>query len=163
MSFIHFLLHLSRSASYNIRLDAACNDMAATSGCCGGGTRPKYNQTRMRSQIATNKMLTEDVWPTNNQDIVRYLIDKQKFDGSWDLDSKTIERLTGKPLTAFQQSTNHELFISAIVIIVLETRFASFSSMWHGVVQKSHRYLIDLLGNDTQKFDTVLEEIRKQL
>jgi hypothetical protein len=109
------------------------------------------------------KKVTEDVWPTDNQDIVRHLIDKQKFDGSWDLNSKSIEQLTRKPLSAFQQSTNNQVLVSAIVIAVLETRFTLFSSMWHGVVQKARKRLIDLLGKDNKKLDTLLEEIRKQL
>ncbi len=109
------------------------------------------------------KAQTEEVWPTNNQDIVRYLIDKQKFDGSWDLDATNVERLTGKPLIAFQQLANNQVLISAIIIAVLETRFTSFSSMWHGVVQKARKRLVDLLGKDVKKLDALLEEIRKQL
>ena len=91
------------------------------------------------------------------------MINKQKFDGFWDLDSKSIEQLTEKPLAAFQQSTDNQVLVSAIVIAVLESRFASFSSMWHGVVQKARKRLIDLLEKDTNKLDILLEEIRKQL
>ena len=115
------------------------------------------------SDISEFKAQTEEVWPTNNQDIVRHLIDKQKFDGSWELDAKNVERLTGKPLITFQQLANNQVIISAIVIAVLETRFTSFSSMWHGVVQKARKRLIDLLGKDTKKLDTLLEKIKKQL
>ncbi len=113
--------------------------------------------------VTASEMLKEDVWPTDNQDIVRHLIDKQNFDGSWDLGSKSIERLTGKPLTAFQQSTTNQILVSGIIIVVLETRFASFSSMWHGIVQKARKRLVDLLGKDIKKLDTLLGEIRKQL
>jgi hypothetical protein len=112
---------------------------------------------------ADSEKRNEDLWPTNNEDIVRHLIDKQKFDGSWDLDSKSIEQLTGKPLNVFQHLTNNQVLISAIVITVLETRFASLSSMWHGVVQKARKRLVDLLGKDIKKLDTLLEDIRKQL
>ena len=104
-----------------------------------------------------------DVWPTDNQDIVRYLINKQKFDGSWDLDSQSIQRLTGKSLSDFEQSTNSQMLVSAIVIAVLETRFASFSAMWHGVVQKARKRLIDLFGKDSNKLQNLLENIRKKL
>ncbi|UJR19653.1 hypothetical protein I4U23_022788 [Adineta vaga] len=48
-----------------------------------------------------------EIWPTNNQDIVRHLITKQKFDGSWDLDSNTIKRLTGCSLSKFQHLANN--------------------------------------------------------
>jgi hypothetical protein len=113
--------------------------------------------------VTNGEMSKEDAWPTNNQDIVRHLIDNQKFDGSWDLDSKSIERLSGKPLTIFQHLTNNQVLVSAIIIAVLEERFASFSSMWHGVVQKARKRLIDLLGKDMKKLDILLGEIRKQL
>ncbi|CAF1020949.1 unnamed protein product [Adineta steineri] len=105
----------------------------------------------------------DDVWPTNGQDIIRQLIDKQKFDGSWDLDSKSLERLTGKPLTAFQHLASNQILTPAIVIAVFETRFAMHSSMWYGIVQKARKRLVDLLGKDVKKLDTLLAEIRKQL
>jgi hypothetical protein len=109
------------------------------------------------------KIAAEVVWPTNEQDTVRHLISKQKFDGSWDLDSIGIEKLTGKSLTDFKNITNDQVLVSAIVIAVLETRFASFSTMWHGVVQKARKRLIDLLGKDVKKLDSLLEDIRRQL
>jgi hypothetical protein len=124
---------------------------------------PVVTNNSMMRDIATSEMLKEDVWPTDNQDIVRHLIDKQKFDGSWNLDSTSIERLTGKPLTVFQQSTDNQILVSGIIIVVLETRFASFSSMWHGIVQKARKRLVDLLGKDIKKLDILLEEIREQL
>lgn len=108
------------------------------------------------------KKSEEDAWPTNNQDIVRYLINKQKFDSSWDLDSKIIEQLTGKPLTDFEQTINDQLFVTAIVIAVLEKRFTSFSSMWYGIVQKARKHLINFLDNDMNKLDSLLENIGKQ-
>jgi hypothetical protein len=85
------------------------------------------------------------------------------FDGLWELNSQEIEQLTNKPLSYFQQSVDNEVLITGIVITVLETRFASFSSMWHGVVQKARQRLLVLLGNDDKKFGTLLEAIRKQL
>jgi hypothetical protein len=97
------------------------------------------------------------------QDIIRHVINKQKFDGLWDVDTKIIEQLTGKSLSDFQQLNNIEVLISAIIIVVLETRFASLSSMWYGIVQKARKRLINMLGKDNDKLDTLLEEIRKQL
>jgi len=105
----------------------------------------------------------EEMFPAGDQDIVRYLISKQEFDGLWDLNSKEIEQLTGKPLTHFQQPTDVQVLVSAVVILVLETRFTSFSSMWHGVVQKARKRLLDLLGNDNKKLNSLFEDIRKQL
>ncbi|CAF1273120.1 unnamed protein product [Adineta steineri] len=115
------------------------------------------------SSSITNEKAKEDAWPTDNQDIVRYLVSKQKFNGSWDFDSKSIEKLTGKPLSDFQQSTNNQILVSAIVITVLETRFAALSSIWHGIVQKARKRLIDLLGKDSKALESLLEDIRKNL
>jgi hypothetical protein len=109
------------------------------------------------------KKVEEDAWPTNEQDIVRYLINKQKFDGCWDFDSKIIEQLTGKALNDFKQTTNNEILVTAIVVTVLEKRFASLSSMWHGIVQKARKRLIDLLGKDMNKLHSLFENINKQL
>ena len=117
----------------------------------------------MTENVVNNDNQDANSWPTNDQDIVRYLIDKQKFDGSWDLDPITIERLTGKPLTAFRNSTPSQLLVSAIVITILEMRFTSLSSMWHGIVQKARKHLFQLLVNDNKKLENLLEEIRKQI
>lgn len=105
----------------------------------------------------------EDLWPTNDQDIVRYLIDKQKFDGSWDLDADTIEQLTGKPLTTFSSSVDNRTLISVIVIATLETRFTSHASMWHGIVKKAREYLCNLLGYNTKKLNSVIADLSMQL
>lgn len=95
--------------------------------------------------------------------IVRRIIAEQKFDGLWNLDVNTIEQLTGKSLSVFQQLTNSEMFISAIIIVILETRFASLMSMWYGVVQKARKRLLNMHNNDNNKFTTLLEDIQKQL
>ncbi|CAF3589685.1 unnamed protein product [Adineta steineri] len=105
---------------------------------------------------------TTDISLMNDENIVRYLIHKQKFDGSWQLNENDIERLTGKPMTTFQQMANNEILISAIVISILEIRFASLSSMWYGIVQKARKHLLDCLGKDTNKLNTLLENIRQQ-
>jgi hypothetical protein len=110
-----------------------------------------------------SKAEKQDIWPTGDQNIVRYLINKQNFDGLWDLNAKNIEQLTGKPLAKFPQSNSPQILISAIVLVTLETRFASLSTMWHGVVQKARRRLLDLLGKDQTKLESLAESIRQQL
>ncbi len=119
-----------------------------------------YVSSSIANRVTEEK---EGTFPAEDQDIVRYIISKQEFDGLWDFNSKDIEELTGKPLTHFQQSTDVQVLVSAVVILVLETRFTSFSSMWHGVVQKARKRLLDLLGNDNKKLNTLFEDIRKQL
>ncbi|CAF1140001.1 unnamed protein product [Rotaria sp. Silwood1] len=105
----------------------------------------------------------DKTWPTGDQNIVRYLINKQKFDGLWDLDAKDIEHLTGKPLASFPSSNNKQVLISAIVIIAFETRFVALSAMWHGVVQKARNRLLDLLDKDVKQLELLLKNIRQQL
>ncbi|CAF3464062.1 unnamed protein product [Rotaria sp. Silwood1] len=104
----------------------------------------------------------DEVWPIDDENIVRYLINKQKFDGLWDLDANDIELLTGKPLTSFTPFNNKQILISAIIIVVLETRFATMSIMWHGTVQKARKHLFDLLGKDAKELELLLENIRQQ-
>jgi hypothetical protein len=98
-----------------------------------------------------------------NQDIVRQLISEQKFDGLWNMNSTSIEQLIRKLLTNFQQLADAQVLTSAIIIVVIEIRFASLSSMWYGVVQKARKRLIDILDKNNEKLDTLLENIRKQL
>ena len=114
------------------------------------------------SSIETRRQKIE-TFPTDDENIVRYLINKQTFDGLWNLDSKDVEQLIGKSLSHFQQLTSIQILISSIVVLVLETRFASFSSMWHGVVQKARKCLLQLLGNDSKNLDELLEDIRQHL
>ncbi|CAF1085766.1 unnamed protein product [Adineta steineri] len=107
----------------------------------------------------------KEIWPSNDDDVVRYLIDKQKFNGLWDLDSQAVQNLTGKTLAEVLQDNSQieqQVLISAIVVIVLETRFASLQTMWHGIVQKARKRLVDLLGPDPTILHQLLENIQKQ-
>ena len=107
-----------------------------------------------------------DILPSNDQDIVRYLINKQKFDGLWDLDSEIIKLLTGKSLSVFQLMNfdiSTEILSSSIVILILETRFSAFSSLWYGVVQKGRDRISDLLGKDSNKINQLFNDLRSEL
>ncbi|CAM4961096.1 unnamed protein product [Rotaria socialis] len=91
------------------------------------------------------------------------LIARQKFDGLWDLDAKDIEQLTGKSLPNFLSSNNNQqIVIAAIVIVALETRFATLSTMWHAVVQKARKRLLELLNKDANQLQSLLERIRQE-
>jgi hypothetical protein len=87
-----------------------------------------------KQSLDEKRMEQEEAWPTDDQNIVRYLINKQKFDGLWELDAKIIERLTDKSLASFSHFDHPQGLISAIVIVVLETRFALLSAMWYGMI-----------------------------
>ncbi|CAF3952894.1 unnamed protein product, partial [Rotaria sp. Silwood1] len=101
-------------------------------------------------------------WPKDDENIVRYLIKKQKFDGLWDLTAENVEKLIGKSLSSFSSNTNQEMLITVIIIVVLETQYNKFSVMWHGVVEKARKRLLDLLSNDIKQLELLLENIRQQ-
>jgi hypothetical protein len=108
----------------------------------------------------------DNILPSNDQDMVRYLINKQKFNSLWDLDSDIIKELTGKSFDKFQlQNTDvdDQILNSIIVILILETRFSSFSSLWYGIVQKARNRIIDLFGKDSNNIDKLFNDIRNKL
>jgi hypothetical protein len=126
-----------------------------------------YAETLLRQERKKHSSRkSQQVVRNDNQkdlDIVRHIIAEQKFDGLWNMDVKFVEQLTGKSLTEFQQLDDTEMLMSAIIIVMLETRFASLVSMWYGVVQKARKRLLDMLDGDTDKFTTLLDDIQKQL
>ncbi|CAF3121684.1 unnamed protein product [Rotaria socialis] len=112
---------------------------------------------------SSNARSSEEALPKDDHSVVRFLIDRQNFDGLWDLDSKTMEKLVGRSLSVFSSSYNHQVLISAIIIIILETRYSSLSVLWYGVVQKARKCLVDLLDNDTNRLESLFEPIRQHL
>jgi len=126
-----------------------------------------FDEVMLCDEQKTESILqNKEVWPSTDQDIVRYLINKQKFDGLWNLNDDTIKNLTGKSLSIFQSTDpniNDQILVSIIIIIMFETKFAGFSSLWHGVVQKARKRIIDLIKKDSKNLDTLMEDIRKQL
>ena len=81
------------------------------------------------------------------------------------MDIESVEKLTGKPFNVFQMTDfqiEKDALITAIIIVVLETRFTVFKSLWHGIVQKARSHLTQLFG-DEPKTLKLLDEIHKQL
>jgi hypothetical protein len=156
------------------QLDTQCEKKMMCSkrtSCCDsmtiktGGTSSEDEDYTL-SKNKKKKSSKKEIWPSNDQDIVRHLINKQKFDGLWDLESQAVENLTGKTLAEFQSinsQVDRQVLLSAIIIAVLETRFAAFATMWHGVIQKARKRLTDLLGTDSKNLDHLLENVLKQL
>lgn len=168
----------------SVGLDICCSVMSAGSGVLADGLRalrecdnppPKptpvstcdgdsgLNEIESKDVTISGK---DNILPSNDQDTVRYLINKQKFDGLWNLDSDIIKQLTGKSFVEFQSpcpDIDSEIINSIIVILLLETRFSSLSSLWYGIIQKARNRIIDLLGNDSNKMDKLFVDIRSQL
>ena len=114
---------------------------------------------------SSNTSSDNDTWPSSDQEIVRYLINKQKFDGLWNADDTIVKNLTGNSLSTFQstnRNVNDQILTSLIIILQLEGRFSQFSSLWHGVVQKARKRINDLLKKDSIDYDQLAENIRKQ-
>ena len=128
---------------------------------------PSYTSTSTSTECnkKRRKYDSQEIWPNNEQDVVRHLIIKQKFNGLWSLDIESVEKLTEKPFNVFQMTDfplDKDALITAIIIVVLETRFTVFKSLWHGIVQKARSYLTQLFG-DEPKTLKLLDEIHKQL
>ncbi|CAF3138720.1 unnamed protein product [Rotaria sp. Silwood2] len=112
----------------------------------------------------SSSMVEQKTWPSTDQDIVRHLINLQKFDGLWNLSNGDIQNLCQKPLTSFDSihSDNLTILTTVIVIIVLETKYSAFKTMWLFLVSKGRKRLIELLG-DAEKVETLINDIKHQL
>ncbi|UJR12930.1 hypothetical protein I4U23_017103 [Adineta vaga] len=126
-----------------------------------------YSDSVSKKKRKRKEMFSEkEIWPSNDQDIVRLLINKQLFDGLWNLDSEAIKNLTEKTLAEFtcgDSQIDQQVLVSMIVIAVLEARFGTLAMMWHGVVQKARKRLINLLKKDSKYLEQLLQNIRKQI
>ncbi|CAF3076197.1 unnamed protein product [Rotaria sp. Silwood2] len=116
------------------------------------------------SPLSSSSMTEQKTWPSNDQDIVRHLINLQKFDGLWNLSNDDIQNLSQKSLTSFHSilSNDSTILTTAIVIIILETKYSAFKTMWLFMVNKGRKRLIELLG-DAEKFETLINDIKHQL
>ncbi|CAF2911440.1 unnamed protein product [Rotaria sp. Silwood2] len=107
----------------------------------------------------------DEIQSMNDKDLIQYLINKQNDDGLWNFDSnrKTIKDLTGKSFDVFQSSEIHgntQIFVTAIIIVLLEVRFMDLRSIWEDAVEKARRCLINLLNNDWKKIVFLFRHIR---
>ena len=104
--------------------------------------------------------------PSTEEETVRSLIDKQRFDGLWSADEAMIQTLTGKSWSTWQSAhpdIDSILLNSLIILLVLEQRFAKHSSLWFGIVQKARKAIVDQLTQDAKNIDTYLTQIRLEL
>lgn len=125
---------------------------------------PEIAMARKRQVLIQNESRQDDIKLGQDEPSqVRYFIDAQKFDGLWDFDSQTIEQLSGQSLKKFSSSYDHQILISAIVVVLLETRYSSLSSLWYGVVQKARNRLMELLNNNNNQLESLLEHVRLNL
>jgi hypothetical protein len=107
----------------------------------------------------------DEIYSMDDKEIVRYLINKQTIDSLWNFESnrKTIKDLTGKSLAVFQSSDTHDntqILVTAIVMILLETKFMALRFMWEEYTEKARQRLIHLLNYDWKKFILLFRNIR---
>jgi len=114
--------------------------------------------------LLSSIMTEEKTWPSNDQDIVRHLINLQTFDGLWNLSDFDIQHLCQKPLTSFHSNLSNDstILTTVIVISMLEMKFNSFKTIWSFVVNKGKKRLTELLG-DNGKLEQLLNNIKSQL
>ncbi|CAF5113359.1 unnamed protein product [Rotaria sp. Silwood1] len=123
---------------------------------------PSMDLLNISPKMNTSTNEKDEELPKDDENIVRYLIKKQKFNGLWDLTTDNVEKFIGKSLLNFSSNVNEEMLITAIIIVILETRYITFSTMWYGLVEKARKGLLDLLDNDTKQLESLLENIRQQ-
>jgi hypothetical protein len=138
--------------------------------CTSATTTNRFHHARDYSSQTREFHTSED--ETNPmidaKNTVYFLLQKQAADGLWYFvsNSKVIEDLTGKPLAAFQTSETHSsvpLLVTAIIIILLESKFSALCSMWEEMVDRARQRLIDLLNNDWKSLITLFRNIRMTL
>ena len=52
---------------------------------------------------------------------------------------------------------------TGVIIAILEMHFVPLSLMWHGVVRKTRKRLVDLLDKNNENLENLLADTRKQL
>ncbi|UJR35008.1 hypothetical protein I4U23_027784 [Adineta vaga] len=126
-------------------------------------------RSRSRSPVRDRSKRTlevEDKCSINDADIVRDLIKKQEYDGLWNLNDDDIAKLTGKSISSFRsidKDIDKQIINSIIIVLLLETRFATYSSLWHGIVQKARKQINTLVTRDSKNVNTLIEDIRQRL
>ena len=100
-----------------------------------------------------------------SKDPVRWLINRQSFNGAWLLNKTDIKRLTnGKSLNTFQSilTKNKGALTTAIAIAVLELKYDNEKNLWYGVVQKARKRLHGF-GLSSHQVDMLINEIKNKL
>lgn len=102
---------------------------------------------------------------SNDIDHVRWLINKQLFDGTWELKEDEVKMLTeGGTLEKFQSNIiNNEIVITtAIAISILESKHSDQQDLWHAVVSKARQQLINF-GLTQDQVELLIKEIKNKL
>lgn len=97
--------------------------------------------------------------PETAQDRLLSLINLQKFDGRWGVDSQLLKALQEADMSSLETKIHkflpnvrvdlclQDVYVTAYVVMLLKTNYADSQSTWELVYQKALQYL------KTQKFD----------
>ena len=133
-------------------------------------TRNYSNRSSTNSSVPSSQ-ISNSIWPTEEQKLVDRFIDLQQYDGLWTLTEDDVKQLTGKSLTIFTSSAVTELkqndqlsiIITAIVLVILETRCSSLKTLWLALSNKAKKRVEELLKGDQTKLEQLIKDIEKQL
>ena len=103
--------------------------------------------------------------PSSSYDHVRWLIDRQSFNGAWIFDDQEVSQLTnGKSFSSIKTTGNRsrDVVTTALAIAVLESKHVSEKNLWQIVVGKARKQL-EREGLSKDQINALVEEIKKQL
>ena len=103
--------------------------------------------------------------PYQPNDPVRWLIDRQSFNGAWIFDDQEVSQLTnGKSFSSIKTTGNRsrDVVTTALAIAVLESKHVGEKNLWQIVVGKARKQL-EREGLSKDQINTLIDEIKKQL
>jgi hypothetical protein len=117
------------------------------------------------------ELKVEVEWPKDEQKLVERCVERQQYDGAWELTHEDVKQLTGKSLTDFsspvlakmKENDRKMMTTTAIVMSVLETRCISSKVLWQALSNKAHKHLTDLLQGNQEQVEQLLKDIRNHL
>lgn len=133
-------------------------------------TRDYSHRSSSNSSVPSSQ-ISNSVWPTEEQKLVDRFIDLQRYDGLWALTEDDVKQLTGQSFTTFTSSVVTELkqddqrsvIVTAIVLVILETRCSSLKTLWLALSNKAKNRVKELLKGDQTKLEQLMKDIQKQL
>lgn len=115
------------------------------------------------SAVSTTTAAT--IKPVDASDRVRWLIDRQSYNGAWIFLDQDIPKFTdGKTFHSFKTNNNHSrnMITTALAISVLESEHSQQSNLWFAIVNKARKYL-QSEGLTSDELDQLIDEIKDQL
>ena len=123
------------------------------------------SQLNVENEEPTILSTTTPRMPDETQDLVRWLIDRQSFNGAWILDDQDVSQITsGKSLSSMKLSGNQsrDVITTALAIAVLESKYGDQKNLWQVVVSKARKQL-ERQGLTNDQIKSLINEIKNHL